>query len=106
VPAPAPPPSKNYERIDPSEYAEPADEDPTMPPVSPDEEADPEPEPSPVRKMYPEVKEVDTPLQMEDTRTMDFESGDRPSQSHDPHDVDRQEEEGWRKREERKPRSL
>lgn len=105
-PAPAPPPSKNYERIDPSQYAEPADEDPTMPPVAPDEEADPEPEPSPVRKMYPEVKEVDTPLQMEDTRKMDFESGDRPSQSHDPHDVDRQEEEGWRKREDRKPRSL
>ena len=39
-------------------------------------------------------------------RTMDFESGERPTPAPDPHDSSRQEEEGWRKRDGNKPRSL
>jgi len=104
-PAPAPPPSKNFERIDPSQHAHPP-EDAGMSPPPPDEERDPDPQPSPVRTMYPEVKEPETPLEMEDTRSMDFERGERPSPAPETPDSTRQEEEGWRKREERKPRSL
>jgi hypothetical protein len=76
-----------------------------MPPIPPEEEAGPEAAPSPVRKMYPETKEPDSPLQMEDTRTMDFESGERRPAPQEP-DRTAQEEEGWRSRDSRKPRSL
>ena len=104
-PAPAPPPSKNFERIDPSSFAQPPEET-GMPPPPPDEEQDTEPKPSPVRTMYPEAKEPETPLEMQDTRSMDFERGSRPPSSSEPQHSSRQEEEGWRKRDERKPRSL
>ena len=104
-PAPAPPPSKNFERIDGSQYTQ-EPEDTDMPPPPPDDEQDPEPQPSPVRTMYPEAKEPETPLEMRDTRSMDFEQGERPSPSPDPQDTSRQEEEGWRKRDGNKPRSL
>lgn len=103
-PAPAPPPSKNYERIDPSQFAQP-EEDAPMPPPPPDDETDPEPQPSPVRTMYPEAKEPEAPLEMEDTRSVDFERGARTRPS-DAQKRVTEEEEGWRKRDETKPKSL
>lgn len=109
---PAPPPEpepeaepvRNYERIDPSQYAQPP-EDGDMEPPAPDEERDPEPAPSPVRTMYPEAREPEAPLQMEDTQSMDFERGERTSTPPKP-DGDAQEEEGWRRSDKSKPRSL
>jgi hypothetical protein len=102
TPEPAPAPSKNYERIDPSQYAE-----PTMSPPPPDEEEDPEPEPSPVRTMYPEPQEPDTPLEMSEGKTMDFETGQRSGPSGgDDQPGPSDEGEDWRRRDERKPRSL
>ncbi len=103
-PEPAPTPVRNYERIEPAQIEQP-EEDETMPPPPPDEEEDVEPSPSPVRTMYPEVHEPDTPLEMEDTRSMDFERGDRPRPSPEA-TREAQEEEGWRERDARKPRSL
>jgi hypothetical protein len=76
-----------------------------MSPIPPEDDPEPEPAPSPVRRMYPEAEEPDTPLQMEDTRRMDFESGERPQAPSEP-DRTAQEEEGWRSRDSRKPRSL
>lgn len=104
-PAPAPAPSKNYERIDPSQHAAPT-EDAGMLPPPPDDETDPEPQPSPVRTMYPEAKESEAPLEMEDTRSMDFETGERENGGSDAQQRSKEEEEGWRKRDESKPRSL
>lgn len=103
-PEPTPAPVRNYERIDTSSYDQP-EEDETMPSPPPDEEEDPEPAPSPVRKMYPEVREPETPLEMEDTRSMDFERGERQRPSPEA-EREAQEEEGWRERDSRKPRSL
>jgi len=100
---PAAAPVRNYERIDPSQYA--VGEEVEAPPP-PDEEEDPVP-PSPVRRMYPEARELDTPLEMEDTRSMDFERTRGPRGEED---VGIQEspleDEPWRRRDERKPRSL
>ena len=105
-PEPEPVPSRNYERIEPSQYSQPAEEAPESPPP-PDEEEDPEPQPSPVRTMYPEMKEPEAPLEMQDTRSMDFERGQRdPPDMDDQKTTSREEEEGWRKRDGRKPRSL
>ncbi|MCJ2539889.1 MAG: PH domain-containing protein [Candidatus Thermoplasmatota archaeon] len=111
-PAPEPPPepepaqTRNYEKIEPSQHAPPAEEAPESPPP-PDEEEDPEPRPSPVRTMYPELKEPEAPLEMQDTRSMEFERGQRgPSDMDDQKTTSREEEEGWRKRDGKKPRSL
>ena len=103
-PEPSQAPVRNYERIDPSQI-EPPEEDDTLPSPPPDEERDVEPGPSPVRTMYPEAQEPETPLEMEDTRSMDFETGTRSRPSPES-DRDAQEEEGWRERDTRKPRSL
>lgn len=101
---PAPAPVRNYERIEPSQYAAPSREEPPPPP---DEEEDPEP-PSPVRRMYPEAKELDTPLEMEDTRSMDFERTKRARGGEEDPGIQESpaEEESWRRRDDRKPRSL
>ncbi len=77
-----------------------------MSPPPPDDETDPEPQPSPVRTMYPEAKESEAPLEMEDTRSMDFETGERETGGSDAQQRSEEEEEGWRKRDESKPRSL
>jgi hypothetical protein len=102
-PAPTSAPVRNYERIEPSRQAPPGEEE--MSPIPPEEDPEPGPAPNPVRRMYPEAEEPDTQLQMEDTRRMDFESGERPQAPREP-DRTAQEEEGWRSRDSRKPRSL
>ncbi len=57
--------------------------------------------------MYPELKEPEAPLEMQDTRSMEFERGQRgPSDMDDQKTTSREEEEGWRKRDGKKPRSL
>jgi hypothetical protein len=55
--------------------------------------------------MYPEARENEAPLEMEDTRSMDFEKGERPPPDPDTR-TSLEEEEGWRKRDQTKPRSL
>ncbi|UCC92541.1 MAG: PH domain-containing protein [Thermoplasmata archaeon] len=105
-PTPEPATTKNYERIDPSQYAESTPE-PAMAPPPPDEEQDPEPEPSAVRTMMPETHEPDTPLEMRGGDDMDFETGHRtprPEPEIQPSPPDEGEE--WRRRDEKKPRSL
>jgi hypothetical protein len=104
-PEPSPAPSKNYERIDPSNYAAPEGNQGMSPPP-PDEETDPKPQPSPVRTMFPEAREPDTPLEMQDKKSMDFQTGERsPPPQEDP-ESPREEEEGWRRRDGGKPRKL
>ena len=107
-PEPEPAPARNYERIDPSQYAGPdTGDEGAMDPPPPDEEEDPGEAPSPVRRMYPEARDVDASLQMEDAGSMDFQRGQRERRS--------SEEEDWNAREEEedaggkgrsKPRSL
>ncbi|NIU50371.1 MAG: hypothetical protein GWN18_15330, partial [Thermoplasmata archaeon] len=46
-----------------------------------------------MRTMYPEAREPEAPLQMEDTPSMDFERGERSSSPPEP-DREAQEEEG------------
>jgi hypothetical protein len=103
-PEPEPAPTRNYERIEPTQYA-PEPPDDGVPPPAPPEEEEPEPQPSPVRTMYPEAKDTGTPLEMEDTKSMAFDRGDRPPD--EPTDYEPPtDDEDWKRRDGSKPRKL
>ena len=105
-PEPQPQQVKNYERIDPSQYAQPAEQQ--MSPPGPSHEHTEEPEPQRVRSMYPEAQQLASEFTLEGGGDMDFQKSS-PSRGTTPPKYKKVEEEDDPTREvydEKKPKAL